>query len=473
MIKGMKKLTLEKLYENLALEGGGAKGYVYLGMFEELEKLGIIKDIDKISGASVGAIFGLMAATGWSSAKITEEALSLDMAGKIKGGILEPIKIPHNLRKGFGIHKGKALYEYYQNVIQRITGNKNTTFAEWHAFKEAHPELGLKDLYVQACNVNTGLNETFSYESEHADVPIADAVRASGGFPFYFTAWKIKGCWYSDGGIQKNCPSDVFETVKGEGNPKTLSLRLDDQTEIEYYKKGITPPPKEINDILDFTVAFFKAFGNVQNRDFNDSFYKDYTVFGDTLGYDTLNFDHSPADKQAMIDSGKYAVACYFHHKHPELAVEHYDEKMVRRLQKTDHTLSFRRFLEKGKKHVSEHVSDHADEHIPEHHKPTPKLKKKDKHKATSSSRVSEDEVLHSRDLNTLPLTSVLKTYDVDPLTDASSSTSCVSPTHLPMYKQWRLNIKGATPIALPEEKLHSSHACSSFSHKHHQNLKP
>lgn len=450
---------IEGIYENLALEGGGAKGYVYLGMFEELEKLGIIKGIDKISGASVGAIFGLMAATGWNAAKISEEVLNLDMAGKIKGGILEPIKIPRNLRKGFGIHKGKALYEYYQDVIARITGNKNATFAEWHNFKEAHPELDLKDLYVQACNINTGLNETFSYESEHADVPIADAVRASGGFPFYFTAWKIKDCWYSDGGIQKNCPSDVFETVKGKGNPKTLSLRLDDQTEIEYYKKGVTPPPKEINTILDFTVAFFKAFANVQNRDFNDSFYKDYTIFGDTLGYDTLNFDHSPKDKQAMVDSGKYAVACYFHHKHPELAVEHYDEKMLRRLQKKDHTLSFRRFLEKEKKHLSEKRTAR-------------KQSKKDKSKAASSIAIpesvaiSEDNSIASNTEGALDLTKALLPHTLEPLPKAHADVSHKSHSHLPMYKQWRLNLKKTTPLPLPEETLYipqSSSSCLSF----------
>jgi predicted acylesterase/phospholipase RssA len=73
------KITDPKNVNYLALEGGGGKGVTYLGAIRALESLGILPiDINRtgqnqirgISGASAGAITGLMLALGIGSVQM-------------------------------------------------------------------------------------------------------------------------------------------------------------------------------------------------------------------------------------------------------------------------------------------------------------------------------------------------------------------------------------------------------------------
>ena len=52
----------EKLKIGIALGGGGARGFVHLGVLKALEERGITPDI--VSGVSAGAIIGAFIATG-------------------------------------------------------------------------------------------------------------------------------------------------------------------------------------------------------------------------------------------------------------------------------------------------------------------------------------------------------------------------------------------------------------------------
>jgi predicted acylesterase/phospholipase RssA len=57
----------------LALEGGGGKGFAYLGALQVLEKLKVMEHIDGVSGTSAGAITALMIAMGMTSEEIDNE----------------------------------------------------------------------------------------------------------------------------------------------------------------------------------------------------------------------------------------------------------------------------------------------------------------------------------------------------------------------------------------------------------------
>ena len=62
----------------LALEGGGGKGFAYLGAIEVLEKLDVMKHVDGIAGTSAGAITALMLSLGMNAADITQELAETD-----------------------------------------------------------------------------------------------------------------------------------------------------------------------------------------------------------------------------------------------------------------------------------------------------------------------------------------------------------------------------------------------------------
>ena len=62
----------------LALEGGGGKGFAYLGAIEVLEKCGVMAHLDGVAGTSAGAITALMLSMGMTSTDIQHELETTD-----------------------------------------------------------------------------------------------------------------------------------------------------------------------------------------------------------------------------------------------------------------------------------------------------------------------------------------------------------------------------------------------------------
>ncbi|MCS5712232.1 patatin-like phospholipase family protein [Candidatus Berkiella aquae] len=334
-------------YKYLALEGGGAKGEAYIGMASALEKLGILKDIKAVSGASAGAITALVLATGWNVKRMKDILTELDFETLATGGFLGKLESPLTMIRENGLFDGDGFYHLFKKIIKEITGNENATFEDWHQLRKTRPDLNLKDISVQACNLNTRMNETFAYNTQHKDVPIADAVRASMGFPWYFTPWKIKGCEYADGGIQKNLPSDVFEKQPGVYNPKVLSVKLESFDQIKYFDKGVTPPPKPVDTPLQTTIAVVESMINAQDKLFQQSPYKHATIYCDTLDIGTLQFKMTQDEHKAIRASGEYGTIRYFYNLDPTLVEKHYDRETIEQLKAADFPLCFSEFLKK------------------------------------------------------------------------------------------------------------------------------
>lgn len=332
------------IYENLALEGGGTKGHIYMGAALELEKLGVLKELQNISGASVGAIAALLFATGWPVKKIQEMYSKMDFEKMAMGGILDKIWVPRTIDTSLGAFDGRAFHAWFKEIINEVTGDPNCTFKQWHQLKEKNPHKQLKDLFIEACNLETGYNETFSHLSEHNDVAIADAVFASMKFPGMFTPHEIKGTLYFDGGAQRNCPSESFEKTPGEFNPKTLSIRLDHRDEINYFEKGVKPPKKRPKNFLQALAAQFSASTKAQDYAFFASPYKKHAIFASTGDVGTLDFDLTEAQKKFLVDSGSYSVKCYFHELHPELTKGKYDPLFLQQLEERGFPLTITDF---------------------------------------------------------------------------------------------------------------------------------
>lgn len=330
-------------YKSLALEGGGAKGYVYVGVAEELERLGILPEIDEIAGSSVGAIADLYLASGYTTQQIKEKMFKLDF----KNLLLDDryIVTPINWVKKFGLFDADAMHQHFRDIVKEVTGNENITFEEWHKYKLKHPEKKLKDIIVEACNIGTGYNETFSYKTEHKDVPVADAIRASMAFPQVFTPVKIKGTYYNDGGMQNNCPISVFGDTSGVIGQEAFGICLEDLTNIHYYLNGTKPNPKIINNVLECFESQIEAMLNVQSYYLMTGPYKDKIIYCDTLDAGTLDFALSEGQKEALAASGQYGVIRYMALNHPELAKQHYPAETLALLEKAQYPLSITEFV--------------------------------------------------------------------------------------------------------------------------------
>ena len=315
-------------YKYIVLRGGGAKGFTHLGAIQELYKMGIFQNIEMIAGTSVGAIAAFIFSTGWPMEKIKETIFSVNLekltssdsvmsSVPVLGSIIEPILEMSNFGHNYGIHKATGIYNWFKTIAKEVTGNELITFKEWHNLKVEHPELGLKDIIIEACNVNTQFNEIFSYTTENSDVPIVDAVRASMAIPFYFTPWQIKGCLYVDGGMQKSCPTEVFELEPGVPNPEAIVIWLDDYDNILYFEKGIKPPPTPIND----HITFISTVVDLDEESYNllKGPYRHKVIYCDTLKVTSLQFNLPDKTKQDLINSGAQGVISYFQEYHPEL----------------------------------------------------------------------------------------------------------------------------------------------------------
>lgn len=154
----------------IALGGGGARGFVHLGVLQALQELGIVPDM--IAGTSAGSIVGAFIAGG----KTPEEVLNLlkkkDMLGYAK------VQWPSN---GLFDLNGLA------STIEKEVGVKNIE------------DLAIP-LLVTVSNLNTGHVEYLSEGN------LGQAVQASSSIPFLFKPVTIGGAKFVDGGVLDNLP---------------------------------------------------------------------------------------------------------------------------------------------------------------------------------------------------------------------------------------------------------------------------
>ena len=99
--------------ENLALSGGGLKGIAYGGCLQALDELGILKNLKRISGTSIGSVFGYHILLGFTPYQIQE------LASKINFAFLRDIHIDNILsfHNYFGFDTGNNI----ENALRVIT----------------------------------------------------------------------------------------------------------------------------------------------------------------------------------------------------------------------------------------------------------------------------------------------------------------------------------------------------------------
>ena len=200
----------------VVLSGGGAKGIAHIGVLQALEEHGI--PIDYIAGTSIGAIVGGLYAAGYSPADmmkiVRSEAFNAAARGRIDDSYglyyLQPQPNPAWVR----INVSRDHMLDLQGVIQNnIPTNIVSPFLMDFLFMEylgpaaAAANYSFDNLFVPfrciAANIEDNRGEVMRFGS------LADAVRASMTFPFYFKPITIDGRLMMDGGMFNNFPADV------------------------------------------------------------------------------------------------------------------------------------------------------------------------------------------------------------------------------------------------------------------------
>ncbi len=285
----------ENIYKNIVFEGGGVKGVAYIGALEVLDKKGILKDINRVAGTSAGAIVALLVGLKYSITEIRTILFNMnfedfmdDKAGFARDG--------YHLIKNYGYCEGKTLRNFIEKLVFDKTGNKHITFKQL-SFVGSY--IGL---YFIGTDISNAERQVFSSKTT-PDVKIAEAVLISASYPFVFPLSGLNSInpdnIYCDGGLIDNYPIRIFD-YDGNINEETIGFRLSTKTKTISKNK-----PKKIDSMLDVLRQMASLLLDVQTKIYlNDEDWK-RTVFIDTLGVKTLDFDLTDDDKNNLIESGR------------------------------------------------------------------------------------------------------------------------------------------------------------------------
>ena len=323
-------------FRNFVFEGGGVKGIAYVGAIAELEKRGILKDIKRVGGTSAGAINAVLVGLNYSTAEMDDILRKLNFNNFLDDswGI---IRDAHRLVEKYGWYKGDFFRSWISRIIAAKTGNPEATFADVHA---GGTEKGFKDIYLTGTNLSTRFCEVFSFEHTPR-MCMADAVRISMSIPLFFTAKSsLRGDLYVDGGLLANYPVKLFDRKKyveaksstpgyyrrhnkklaDAGihvnryifNKETLGFRLDSAGEIAVFRDHAEPAVNKISDFFDYASGLISTILEAQQNMHLHSDDWQRTVYIDTLGVKTTDFDLPDEKKDALVESGRRGVENYF-----------------------------------------------------------------------------------------------------------------------------------------------------------------
>jgi NTE family protein len=265
-------------YKNLVLEGGGVRGLAYAGVLNVLEQKGVLQQIEKVGGSSAGSIAGMMICIGYTAEEIDSIMIELPVQrfNDGKGGLVGKYK---RFRNDFGIYRGRVFEKWLEELVENKTGDPHLSFARLHQLHLSNRTY--KDFYCTGTNLSKQQLEIFSY-THSPDMPIALAVRISGGVPLYFEPValdnqlkKIKKSdtlsfvnYYVDGGMLSNYPISMFDTCENNTqnplfcqplkfNTQTIGIKLERPQQIDSLNNNsIIIPAYDINKLSEYLSAF-------------------------------------------------------------------------------------------------------------------------------------------------------------------------------------------------------------------------
>ena len=183
---------------SLVLSGGGARGYIHIGIIEELKKSGI--DIISISGTSMGALVGGLEAAGKLD-KYKEWVLKFEILD-----FLDFLNISFN--------KPLLSLDKVFNKIREFTG-----------------DINIEDLNIKFTAVATDLTRNKEIWFQKGD--LLSAIKASSSIPGVFEPVKINNRIFVDGGVLNLMPiapvmsdmSDKIIAINLNGRPSNIKRK--------------------------------------------------------------------------------------------------------------------------------------------------------------------------------------------------------------------------------------------------------
>jgi predicted acylesterase/phospholipase RssA len=190
------------MFKKISISGAGIKGLISLGCLHhyiENDKLDISK-ITEFSGSSIGSVICLLLLCEYSPAEIFEEMLKIE-----NDKLFKPNKA-QGFMEIFGNIGGLFSIDNFISHIERLLSMKG--WKQVPTFTELYQRTN-KKLIVTAVNITKCQLEYFSHDST-PNMIVTDAIKMSCNLPFVFKKIKYQGCYYVDGGLLNNLPSNIL-----------------------------------------------------------------------------------------------------------------------------------------------------------------------------------------------------------------------------------------------------------------------
>ncbi len=172
--------------------GGAIRGVSYIGALKALEELHVKSET--IAGSSVGAIFAVLYAIGYTSEEIKNMFL------KINFDLFRDIHF--GFGKSFALSKGEVFLEWVREMIEKKFYGENYKKGE-------NPTVKFKDIDKNLVIITTDLTNFSCKEFSKFETPdfeVATAVRISSTMPGLMTPVKYENVELVDGDLQKSQP---------------------------------------------------------------------------------------------------------------------------------------------------------------------------------------------------------------------------------------------------------------------------
>lgn len=194
--------------ENIVFQGGGAKGMIYTGCVGALDELGVRPYLKRFAATSAGCAPALFLSIGLNAEQFKKEMDSLDLTSFNDGAKNVPIGknvfLGYNAFKNLGMHPATVPLDFFGDILERYTGNKDITFLE------IYQRYGT-ELCITVSNVSRMQSE-YCHVNTTPDMPVRRAMRASISLPFLFEPIELfEGEKYVDGALFANFPLKAFD----------------------------------------------------------------------------------------------------------------------------------------------------------------------------------------------------------------------------------------------------------------------
>lgn len=243
-------------YENLAFEGGGAKGIAYVGALQVLEEVGLYPaHVRRVAGTSSGSFLAAMVAVGCSAAELERMLFETDLAAVMRDARFGLLSGLINMVTVYGLNPGARLFDFLGDQLRERTGSEDVTF------RQVLERCG-RELCVPVTNL-TRMTTEYCHPKTTPDMPVRLAVGMSMSLPVLMVPYRVvrqvgargEADLYTDGGLLCNFPVHAFDGWWLSLRPEDTFLRrlrpLDRAAEHQHDTVRFQPPSERT---LGFTV---------------------------------------------------------------------------------------------------------------------------------------------------------------------------------------------------------------------------